>query len=209
MSAKHMIDHTNRWNDQASKKRLESSDKSTDVHCAEIENHLREMALRFERSPSHTTIQTWAKDLSLMGYKHQLIASICKTIPFKMDKHPTLQEIMALIKPHLAKDEIKLDELTDLSNRCYDHIKTRFLGMFTQEQLDQMVLIYMKRIVPDCEHFSQKHKEMMVLNDWCRCYFGDGEKLLRQGLISNEKAQAKDLDYFLNPLKSYAKTNNL
>lgn len=204
-----MIDHTNRWNDQASKRRLESSDKSTDVHCAEIENHLREMALRFERSPNQAVIQAWAKDLAEMGFKHQLIAQVCKSIPYKMDKHPTLNEILALIKPHLAQDTFKLDDLTDLTIRCYDHLKGKFLGMFKQEQLDQMVLIYMKRIVPDCEHFSQKHKEMMVLNDWCRCYFGDGEKLLRQGLISNEKAQAKDLDYFLNPLKSYAKQHEL
>lgn len=200
--------HAKKWNDTKALANLEQ-EKSKDVHEVEIENHLKDMSIRFERSPNQAVIQAWAKDLAEMGFKHQLIAQVCKSIPYKMDKHPTLNEILALIKPHLAQDTFKLDDLTDLTIRCYDHLKGKFLTMFKQEQLDQMVLIYMKRIVPDCEHFSQKHKEMMVLNDWCRCYFGDGEKLLRQGLISNEKAQEKDLDYFLNPLKSYAKQHGL
>lgn len=201
--------HAKKWDDKDSIKRLENSDKSRDVHQAEIENHLKEMALRFERSPNQSTLQTWAKDLAEMNYRHQLIAQVCKTIPYKMDKHPTLQEILALIKPYLAKDDIKVDELSDLSGRCYNHVKQRFLKMFTQEQLDQMVLIYLKRIVPDCEHFSAMHKEMMVLFDWIRCYNGDGEKLLRQGLISNQKALEKDVEYFLHPLRKYAKENGL
>jgi hypothetical protein len=200
--------HAKKWNDTKALSNLEQ-EKSKDVHEVEIENHLKDMSIRFERSPNQAVIQAWSKDLAEMGYKHQLIAQVCKSIPYKMDKHPTLNEILALIKPYLAQDTFKLDDLTDLTIRCYDHLKGKFLTMFKQEQLDQMVLIYMKRIVPDCEHFNQKHKEMMVLNDWCRCYFGDGEKLLKQGLISNQKAQDKDLDYFVNPLKSYAKQHGL
>jgi hypothetical protein len=200
--------HAKKWNDTKALTNLEQ-EKSRDVHEVEIENHLKDMSIRFERSPNQAVIQAWAKDLADMGYKHQLIAQVCKSIPYKMDKHPTLNEILALIKPYLAQDTFKLDDLTDISIRCYDHLKVKFLGMFKQEQLDQMVLIYMKRIVPDCESFNTRHKEMMVLNDWCRCYFGDGEKLLKQGLISNQKAVEKDLDYFLNPLKSYAKQHGL
>lgn len=57
--------------------------------------------------------------------------------------------------------------------------------------------------------FNQEHKESCVLLDWLRSHFGDGKKLLNQGLRSNAEFKAKNKDYFLNQLKSYAKDNNL
>lgn len=209
MNIKPAYNHAKSWNDTKSIERMESSSKSRDVHQAEIENHLREMSIRFERSPGQSTIQAWAKDLAEMGYKHTLVAQICKTIPYKMDKHPTLNDIMALIKPHLAQESFSVDELTDLSNRIHEHVKAKFLSLQPQTALDQMVKLYMTRIVPDCEHFSSRHKEMMVLNDWLRSYFKKGEDILKQGLISNEQFKNNNLDYFINPLKRYAKDNNL
>lgn len=206
---KSIIAYNRLWGDEASNRRIAESDKGKDFQEAEIENILRDLSLRFERSPNQSTIKLWASDLAEMGHSASFLKPILKTIPYKMDKHPTLNEILALIKPHLPQDLFKLDELTDLSNRCFNHLKAKFLSMLKQEQLDQMVLIYMRRIVPDCEQFSARHKEMMVLNDWLRTYFGDGEKLLKQGLISNQKHLEKDTEYFVNPLKRYAKENNL
>lgn len=209
MNISSAVNFNKSWGDHESNRRIANSDKGQGFHEAEIENALKDMALRFERSPGSSTIKLWAADLAALGYKCDLVSMVCKSIPYKMDKHPTLNEIMALIRPYLPKEESSVDELTDLSGRCFDHLKARFMQGFKQEQLDQMVKLYMMRIVPDCDHFSKRHKEMMVLNDWLRTYFGDGEKLLKQGLISNQKALEKDLDYFVNPLKRYAKENKL
>jgi hypothetical protein len=209
MSIKPTVDFNTHWGDTESNKRLANSEKGQSFHEAEIENALKAMALRFERSPSPSTIKLWASDLAELGYKCDLVGQVCKTIPYKMDKHPTLNELMALIRPYLPKEAVSVDELTDLSSRVYEHVKTKFLELQTQTALDQMVKLYMMHIVPDCEHFSTRHKEMLVLNDWLRSYFRKGEDILRQGLISNEQFKNKNVEYFVNPLKRYAKENKL
>ena len=196
------------WGDKKTMDALEV-EKAQSVHEIEIENHLKEMSLRFERSPGQSTLKAWASDLAALGFKHQLVGAVCRSIPFKMEKHPTLNDILTLLRPNQTQDEFKLDELTDLSNRCYPHLKAKFLKLFTQDQMDQMVGIYLKHIVPDCIHFSQTHKELMVLGDWCRCFFGSGEAILKQGLISNQKHIEKDKEYFAKCLRLYAKENNL
>jgi hypothetical protein len=209
MSISSTVNFNKLWGDTESNKRLAASEKGKHFHEAEIENALRDMALRFERAPNANTIKLWATDLAAMGYKCDLVKTVCRNIPFKMDKHPTLNEIISLIKPYLPQDEFKVDDLTDLSGRVYDHVKAKFLELQPQKALDQMVKLYMMHVVPDCQHFSTKHKEMMVLNDWLRSYFKKGEDILKQGLISNEQFKANNLDYFINPLKRYAKENNL
>lgn len=208
MSIKNAYNQAKAWGDIKVMQQIES-EKGQSVHEVEIENHLKEMSLRFERSPSQSTLKAWASDLAVLGYRHQLIRQVCQSIPMKMDKHPTLTDIMALIKPNLPQVEFRLDELTEVSKAVYPHLKAKFLTLFTQEQMDQMVRIYIKHIIPDCEHFNIEHKELMVLGDWCRCSFGSGEAILKQGLISNQKHIEKDKDYFLNPLKRYGKANNL
>jgi hypothetical protein len=209
MSISSTVNFNSKWGDTESNKRLANSDKAQGFHEAEIENSLKAMALRFERSPSPSTIKLWASDLAELGYKCDLVNQVCKTIPYKMDKHPTLNELMALIRPYLPKEAVSVDELTDLSGRVYEHVKTKFLELQPQTALDQMVKLYMMHIVPDCEHFSTRHKEMLVLNDWLRSYFRKGEDILKQGLISNEQFKNKNVEYFVNPLKRYAKENKL
>jgi hypothetical protein len=202
--------HLKYWDDKQTINRMEGSEKSQDVHQAEIENHLKSMALRFERSPNQATIQMWAKDLSAMGYKHQLIGQICRNIPFKMDKHPTLNEIMALVKPHLPQESFLVDELTDLSHRCYDHLKAKFMKAGNQEVLTLMTKSYAIHVFPSCEHFTEKQREMLVLNDWLRCYFKTNpQAIIDQGRISNEAFERNDKEYFINPLRKYAKENGL
>lgn len=202
--------HAKHWDDKNSMERMANSDKSQDVHAAEIENHLKGMALRFERSPTASTLNTWSKDLAGMGYKHQLVAQVCRSIPFKMDKFPTLNELMALIRPNLPQEGFKTDELTDLSNRCFDHLKSKFLKLGDQDVLTKMTQSYAIHVFPFCEHFTEKHKEMLVLNDWLRSYFKTNpQAILDQGKLSNEAFERKDKDYFINTLKSYAKQNNL
>ena len=209
MSISSTVNFNKSWGDTESNRRIANSDKGQGFHEAEIENALKDMALRFERSPGQSTIKLWASDLANLGYKCNLIGQVCKSIPYKMDKHPTLNEIIALIKPYLAQETFSVDELTDLSGRIYEHVKAKFLEVQPQKALDQMVKLYMVHVVPDCEHFSARHKEMMVLNDWLRSYFRKGEDILKQGLISNEQFKNKNLEYFVNPLKRYAKENKL
>jgi hypothetical protein len=210
MNISSTVNFNKSWSDHESNKRIANSDKAQGFHEAEIENALKAMALRFERSPSPSTIKLWASDLAEMGYKCDLVAQICKTIPYKMDKHPTLNDIIALLRPYLTKVEFTVDELTDLSNRCYDHLKAKFIALGNQEVLTKMTESYARNVFPACEHFTAKHREMLVLNDWLRSYFKPSpQAILDQGRISNDAHERKDLDYFLNPLKRYAKENKL
>lgn len=207
---KSIIAYNRLWGDEASNQRISDSDKGQAYQEAEIDNILRDLALRFERSPSQSTLKLWASDLASMGHKALFLKPILKTIPYKMDKHPTLNEILALIKPHLAQDSFLVDELTDLSNRCFDHLKEKFLKLADQSTLTKMSEAYAKHVFPFCEHFTERHKEMLVLNDWLRSYFKPNpQAILDQGRISNDAFDRRDKDYFINPLKSYAKTNNL
>jgi hypothetical protein len=210
MSISSTVNFNKSWGDHESNRRIANSEKGQGFHEAEIENALKDMSLRFERSPNQATLKLWATDLAALGYKCDLVLQITKTIPFKMDKHPTLNEIMALLKPHLAKEEFLADPLNDLSNRCFDHLKAKFLSLTNPQALANMVQNYVTLVVPDCEHFSQKNKEMMVLNDWLRSYFkATPQGIIDQGRISNDAFSRNDKDYFINPLKRYAKENNL
>lgn len=210
MSISTTVNFNNRWGDTESNKRLANSEKGQGFHEAEIENALKAMSLRFERSPTQATIKFWASDLAALGYKCDLVSQVCKSIPFKMDRHPTLVDIMSLIKPLLPQTEFLNDELTDLSSRCYPHLKAKFLALSDQSTLTLMTKSYAIHVFPFCKHFNDMHKEMLVLNDWLRSYFkASPQSIIDQGRISNDAHERKDLDYFLNPLKRYAKENKL
>ena len=210
MSISSTVNFNSHWGDTESNRRIANSEKGQGFHEAEIENALKDMALRFERSPGQSTIKLWAADLASLGYKCDLVKMVCKSVPYKMDKHPTLNELMALIKPYLAKDEVIVDELTDLSYRCYPHLKAKFLAVGDQKTLTLMTKSYAIHVFPFCEHFTEMHKEMLVLNDWLRSYFkASPQAIIDQGRISNDAFDRKDIDYFVNPLKRYAKENKL
>ena len=210
MSISSTVNYNKLWGDTESNKRLANSEKSQGFHEAEIENSLKSMALRFERSPGQSTIKLWAADLAALGYKCDLVAQVCKSIPYKMERHPTLVDIMSLIKPYLPQVEFSTDELTELSERCYTHLKAKFLAIANQDVLTRMTKSYAIHVFHFCEHFNEKHKEMLVLNDWLRSYFKTSpQSIIDQGRASNDAFERKDLDYFVNPLKRYAKEHNL
>ena len=197
------------WNDAPSNERLRKSHKGQDVQKVESENYLKDMALRFERSPNQATLKLWASDLIESGFEDWMIKEVCKSIPYKFEKHPTLNQIIELLNSYKPKMAVPVDELTDLSHRCYFHLKAKFLSFATQEQLTQMCKVYARDIFPSLVTYNSYYQEMCVLNDWLRSYFKKGEDVLKQGLISNEQQAAGNKEYFINPLKRYAKENNL
>lgn len=197
------------WGDAPSNERLRKSHKGVDVQKSEAENHLKDMALRFERSPNQATLKLWASDVIDSGFEDWMVKEVCKSIPYKFEKHPTLNQIIELLNPYRPKMDTSKDELTDLSHRCYFHLKAKFLTFATQEQLTQMCKIYARDIFPELTKYNAYYQEMCVLNDWLRTYFKKGEDVLKQGLISNEQADKRNPEYFINPLKRYAKENNL
>lgn len=210
MNVNNAVKFNNHWGDTESNKRIANSDKGSGFHEAEIENALKDMALRFERSPGQSTIKLWASDLAALGYKCDLVRMVCKSVPYKMDKHPTLNELMTLIKPYLPKDELLTDELTNLSYRCYPHLKAKFLAVGDQVTLTLMTKSYAIHVFPFCEHFTQTHKEMLALNDWLRCYFKTHpQAILDQGRLSNEAFERGDREYFIAPLRRYVTENKL
>jgi len=195
------------WSDAVSNQRL--SERAPEVQEIEIENILKDMAMRFERAPGQSVTKLWAKDLFELGFKAYQVAQVCRQIPFKMDKHPTLNELLALLRPNLPQDEVKVDELTDLSRRCYPHLKAKFFKIADQDILDKLCAAYKKLVLPEAE-CSKELLEQCVLNDWLRCYFDkQPQKVIDQGRLSNEAELRKDKEYFLRNLRAYAKENKL
>jgi hypothetical protein len=209
MDIKSTYDFAKRWGDKDSIEKFKKSDKSSDVQKAEIENFLKDLALRFERSPNQSTLKLWASDIVDAGFDDQVTKLALKSVPYKFERFPTLSQVMELLRPYLPQVSFSGCELSDTTNRVVPHLKAKFLTMFTQEQLDQMCKVYKKHVMPHNELAAPWHIEMCVLNDWLRCYYGKGEEIIKQGLTSNEMANLGNKDYFLNPLKRYAKENNL
>lgn len=206
---KHLVDHLKAWGDTDSLNKLKKSERSIEVQKAEVENFLKDIALRYERSPNQSTIKLWASDIVEAGFDENTAKLALKSIPYKFEKMPSLSQIMALLNPYLPQISVLEDELDKYSRLCFPHVKSKFLSVLTQEQLNDMVKLYEKHVLPDLRMFHVEHKEMCVLMDWLRSHFGDGKKLLCQGIISNQQAEANNKEYFVNQLKSYAKTNNL
>jgi hypothetical protein len=203
------IKYVQGWNDEPSLDRLKKSHKSLDVQKSNAENHLKNVALRFQYAPNQSTLALWAKDIIDSGCTDDNLETVCKSIPFKFEKMPTLNQIMELLRPYMAKASVSVDELSDLSHRCYFHLKDKFMTFGTQEQLTGMCKIYADKIFPASKMFNAYYQEMLVLNDWLRSYFKKGEGILQQGLVSNEAFKRNDKEYFTRPLRNYAKEHNL
>jgi hypothetical protein len=197
------------WGDAPSNERLRKSSKGLDVQKAESENYLKDMALRFERSPNQATLKLWASDIIESGFEDWMVKEVCKSIPYKFEKHPTLNQVIELLNHYRPKMAVPVDELTDLSHRCFTHLKAKFLSFATQEQLTQMCKIYARDVFPGLSQYNPYYQEMAVLNEWLRTYFKKGEDILAKGKQTNEEAEKRNREYFLNPLKKYAKENNL
>jgi len=205
----HLTKFLHDWKDNSSLDKLKKSDRGLEVQKAEVENFLKDIALRYERSPNQSTLKLWASDIVDAGFDENTAKIALKSIPYKFEKMPSLSQIMALLNPYLPQISVSDSELDKYTRLCFPHVKAKFLSMFTQDQLNDMIRLYEKHVFPDLKMFNQEHKELCVLLDWLRSHFGDGKKLLNQGLKSNAEFEAGNKDYFVNQLKSYAKTNNL
>lgn len=194
------------WSDDESIKRLKKSNKSSEVQNLEAHNHLKQMSLRFERYPRPETLQLWAKDIIESGFEDWMVGEVCRSIPYKFEKHPTLNQIMELLRPylpHLGQEEDELDKLTRL---CLPLIKKQFLTVATEDTLDRMIKYYKNEVLPDCTMDT----EVSLLCDWIRAYQPQAPiKVIEQGKKSNEAWEKNDREYFIRPLRKFAKDNLL
>jgi hypothetical protein len=200
---KHMAAHLSHWGDNVSIARVKQSDKGTQWHEAEINNHLSESAQMFQYSPTAFILQKWSRALANAGYKEDQIKDVCLSLPYKFEKFPTFASITLLLRPYLDKEAVLVDELDDLTKRCIPHIKAKFVNMLGQDKLDEMVSYYQKHAYPEMKMFEQRHKEMCILGDWMRSYFKGAEEIIKQGNLP------KDRDLYLKHYKMYAKENKL
>jgi hypothetical protein len=198
---KSMVGFLNTWQDSKSLETLKKSSKSKEVQKVEIENHLKNMSMRFERSPRPETLQLWALDIINSGYEEWMVEQVCKSIPFKFERHPTLNQIIELIRPYLTQAEGYTDPLDKYTQMVLPHIRRKFLHQSSQEHLNAMCKQYKEEIVPNCTFDI----ETMVLCDWARCYFGDSKKIIEQGKKSNEAYLKNDKEYFIARLRTCAR----
>jgi hypothetical protein len=204
----HLNSFLNHWGDAPSLNKLRKSDKSSDVQKAEAENHLKGMALRFERSPNSNTLKLWASDIIDSGFTDYQLKEVCKSAPFKFERHPTLNQLMELLRPYTSKLSESGDELLDLQNRCYYHLKTKFIKLADEETFNKMVDYY-ANAEPELKKYNRYFIEICVLGDWLRSYFKDGAAIIKQRLVTVERIELNDREYFIRPYKNYAKENNL
>jgi hypothetical protein len=209
MSARVAYDYAKSWGDTRSMENLKAYDKSAEVQRSEAENHLKNVGLRFQYSPNQSTLALWAKDVIDSGYTDEMLGSVCKSIPFKFEKMPTLNQIMELLSHHKPKVSVSRDELSDLTDRTFAHLKAKFIKQASPEIFNSMVDFYVKHGCTAISIFNRHYHEMCMLGDWARSYFGDGKKIIEMAHKSNEAQKANDYEHFTRVLRQYAKENKL
>lgn len=205
---KYLTSFNDSWGDVESNKNLKSSHLSKEVMIAEVENILSDVSLRFERSPNQSTTKLWAKDLVEAGFKPESIKNVCKSVHFKFVKHPSFAELSELLRPYLAKEASLVDELNDLQDRCFFHLRKRFVGLVGEDKFSLMCDYYSSK-EPELKRFNKHFIEICVLGDWLRSYFKDGSAIMNQRVKTIEAIKNNDREYFIRPYKNYAKENNL
>lgn len=200
-----MTGFLDQWKDTASVQRLRKSDKSKDVQKVEVENHLKSMAFRFERSPQASNLSFWAQDIVDAGYEDWMVKEICKSIPYKFERYPTLSQIMELLRPYLPQLNAIEDELDKYTRLAIPHLKAKFVSLIGEDVFNRMILYYSSEI-KSCSIMP----EVALLGDWCRSYMAsDPKKIIEQGKLSDEEAAKGNKEYFVKPLKLYAESNKL
>ena len=216
------IKFLNAWGDKPSLDRLRASNKSADVQKSDCQNHLKGMAMRFERAPNETTLRLWASDMIDAGYSESQVSQVCKSAPYKFERHPTLAQLMELLRPYKAKEDVLTDELNDLTHRCFKSLKSKLEGAVGVEAFAKMVDYYVDKensvpglfkdeLTSPCNlrNFNRYYCEMAVLGDWLRSDFGNGQKIMEQREKTVIAANKRDREYFIVPYKRYATANNL
>lgn len=209
MSTRVAYDYAKSWGDTKTMDNLKNYDKSLDVQKSEAENHLKNVGLRFQYSPNQSTLALWAKDIIDSGYTDVMLQEVCKSIPFKFEKMPTLNQIMELLSHRMPKVSVSRDELSDLTDRTFAHLKAKFIKQSSPEIFTQMVDYYTAHGCPAVKMFNRHYHEMCMLGDWARTYFGDGKKIIEMAHKSNEAAESRDTEHFARILRQYAKENKL
>lgn len=199
----------NNWGDAPSVERLKTSYKSLEVQKSDAENSLKLMALRFQQSPTQSTLKLWATDMVDAGYQDWMIAEVSKSAPFKFERHPTLNQLMEQLTHYKPKVTIPRDELSDLTDRTFAHLKAKFIKQASPEIFNSMVDFYVKHGCTAISIFNRHYHEMCMLGDWARSYFGDGKKIIEMAHKSNHAAEANDYEHFTRVLRQYAKENKL
>lgn len=199
----------NHWGDAPAVERLKTSHKSIDVQKSEAENSLRLMALRFQQSPTQSTLKLWATDMVDAGYQDWMIAEVCKSAPFKFERHPTLNQLMEQLTHYKPKVTVPRDELSDLTDRTFAHLKAKFIKQAGVDVFDNMVDFYVKHGCPAISIFNRHYHEMCMLGDWARTYFGDGKKIIDMAMKSNEAQKVGNYEHFTSVLRRYAAENRL
>lgn len=200
-----------RWGDESAIRNFRSTPtKSKEVIKLSIENQLKDMAQRFERSPNVTTISFWAIDLVEAGCDDQILKQVLKSVPFKFERCPTLAQLMELIRPHLALKSFSESDLDRYTGIIKNHAKARFRTLLGDEAVAKMISYYRKEVCTDFAAFHEEHILLCVVFDWIRCYCSNQpQKIVEQGKISNQKYLEGDQEYFVAPLRRYAQENNL
>lgn len=195
-------DFAKRWGDSDAVNSFRSN-KGKEVQLAEAENYLRDMATRFERQPNSFTIQAWARDIIESGYNDVQLKEVCRTIPFKFEKCPTLAQIMELLRPYKALKEEFVSDLDKYTNLAFKTALKQFKRVIDDEPLERLVEYYRKEVL-NAEKWDYQLVLMCVVNDWIRANFPmHPAKIIEQGKNTNEQASIGNVDYILNPLKRY------
>lgn len=200
----HLNKFLNHWQDNESRERVLVTTKGKELQKAEIENHLKNMAMRFQQSPNPNTLALWASDIIDAGFNDLIVKEVCKSAPYKFERHPTLAQIMELLRPYMAHVDLKEDDLDKYTRLAIPHLKAKLIGMVGQDGFDRLITYYRVNAFD-----TQFGIEIAVLGDWCRSYLGKPEKIIEQGKISNVKAFDRDREYFIGPLKNYCIQNKL
>lgn len=201
---KPMIGHLSHWQDNNAKQNLYVSNKGKEAQKAEVENILKQVAMRFERSPNPNTIRLWASDIIDAGYNDQVVQQAVKSVPHKFEKHPTLAQIFELLRPYLPQMQSLESDLDKYTRLAIPHLKAKLINMVGEDGFEKLKNYYRAHVLK-----TDVNLEVAVLGDWCRCFLGKPQDIVKQGIESNSRAEQNDTEYFIKPLRQYCVKNNL
>jgi hypothetical protein len=190
--------HLNHWGDTRTIEKLKASDKGSEWHIAEITNHLVDLAQRFSIAPNRDKLTYWARDLVFAQFKEHHIKEICPKIARSFERFPTLAQIFEMLKTKEVFQGDSRDPQAIKDQEESERIKVIWTEKVGLDVLPQMCRAYAKHVlgmnVSALEKFgvSSSWVEMLVLIDWKRSGFGNGEAIIRQGKISQGRFSPRE-----------------